>query len=71
MAQEHALPGTDLQVDLFANHPQAIALLLRGDAQLLYSGTSQGWENRLDGSSLVMIDTGVWEFPPWSAATLP
>jgi len=60
MAQEHALPGTDLQVDLFANHPQAIALLLRGDAQLLYSGTSQGWENRLDGSSLVMIDTGVW-----------
>ena len=60
MAKEHALPGTELQVDLFANHAQALALLIRGEADLLYSGTSQGWENRLDGSSIVMIDTGVW-----------
>jgi NitT/TauT family transport system substrate-binding protein len=60
MAQEHAVPGAELQVDLFANHAQALALLLRGEADLLYSGTSQGWENRLDGSSLVMIDTGAW-----------
>jgi NitT/TauT family transport system substrate-binding protein len=60
MAKEHALPGTELHVELFANHAQALALLIRGEADLLYSGTSQGWENRLDGSSIVMIDTGVW-----------
>jgi NitT/TauT family transport system substrate-binding protein len=60
MARDHALPGTGLRVDLFANHAQALALLIRGEADLLYSGTSQGWENRLDGSSLVMIDTGTW-----------
>ncbi len=60
MAQEHALADADIQVELFANHAQALALLLRGDADLLLSGTSQGWENRLDGSPIVMIDTGVW-----------
>jgi len=52
--------GVGIDVHLFSNHAQALALLLRGDADLLLSGTSQGWENRLDGSSIVMIDTGVW-----------
>ncbi len=60
MAKEQSLPGTTLTVDFFANHAQALALLLRGDADLLYSGTSQGWENRLDGSRILMVDTGVW-----------
>jgi ABC-type nitrate/sulfonate/bicarbonate transport system substrate-binding protein len=60
MAKDNALPGVDLQVSFFANHAQALALLLRGEADLLLSGTSQGWENRLDGSPIVMIDTGVW-----------
>jgi NitT/TauT family transport system substrate-binding protein len=60
LEKEHALADTELTVTLFANHAQALALLARGEADLLYSGTSQGWENRLDGSSIVMVDTGVW-----------
>ena len=52
--------GIELKVELFANHAQALAMLLRGEADLLLSGTSQGWENRLDGSRIVMLDTGVW-----------
>lgn len=60
MAREQSLPGADIRVEMFANHAQALALLLRGDADLLLSGTSQGWENRLDGSPVIMIDTGVW-----------
>jgi ABC-type nitrate/sulfonate/bicarbonate transport system substrate-binding protein len=58
MARDNALPG--LKVDFFNNHAQALALLLRGETDMLLSGTSQGWENRLDGSPIVMIDTGVW-----------
>ena len=60
MARDHSVPGVDLQVDFFLSHAQALALLLRGETDLLLSGTSQGWENRLDGSPIVMIDTGVW-----------
>jgi len=60
MAREHTPADADIQVELFANHAQALALLIRGDADLLLSGTSQGWENRLDGSPIVMVDTGVW-----------
>jgi NitT/TauT family transport system substrate-binding protein len=52
--------GIDLHVAFFANHAQALAVLLRGEADLLLSGTSQGWENRMDGSPIVMLDTGVW-----------
>ena len=52
--------GLEVSVEQFASHPQALALLLKGDADLLLTGTSQGWENRLDGSPLVMIDTGIW-----------
>jgi ABC-type nitrate/sulfonate/bicarbonate transport system substrate-binding protein len=54
------VPGAELKVDFFANHAQALAVLLRGETDLLLSGTSQGWENRLDGSPIVMLDTGVW-----------
>ena len=60
MERDQTLPGVQLKVDFFANHAQALAALLRGDADLLLSGTSQGWENRLDGSPIVMVDTGVW-----------
>ncbi len=49
LAKENPLPGVSLTVDVYASHPQALALPLRGDAQLLLTGTSQGWENRLDG----------------------
>ncbi len=60
MARDSAVPGVDVKVDFFANHAQALALLMRGETDLLLSGTSQGWENRLDGSPIVMLDTGVW-----------
>ena len=60
MASSGTEPGIDLTVSFFANHAQALALLLRGETDLLLSGTSQGWENRLDGSPIVMLDTGVW-----------
>jgi NitT/TauT family transport system substrate-binding protein len=60
LEKSQGIPGVQLKVDFFANHAQALALLLRGEADLLLSGTSQGWENRLDGSPIVMVDTGVW-----------
>ena len=60
MARVGAPAGVGLKVDFFANHPQALAILLRGEADILLSGTSQGWENWLDGSPIVMLDTGVW-----------
>ena len=60
MMKNQSVPGAEIKVDFFANHAQALALLLRGDAELLLSGTSQGWENRLDGSPLVMVGTGAW-----------
>jgi NitT/TauT family transport system substrate-binding protein len=60
MAADQAVPGAELRVQPFLNHPQALALLLRGEADLLYTGTSQGWENRLDGSPIVTITTGIW-----------
>jgi ABC-type nitrate/sulfonate/bicarbonate transport system substrate-binding protein len=60
MARDGVPGGIQLKVDFFANHAQALAILLRGEADLLLSGTSQGWENRLDGSQIVMLDTGVW-----------
>ncbi len=60
MAKEQTVPGVDLQIQFFANHAQALATLLRGDVELLYTGSSQGWQNRMDGSPIVMIDTGIW-----------
>jgi ABC-type nitrate/sulfonate/bicarbonate transport system substrate-binding protein len=60
MAKKSPIGGMTVSVELFVNHPQALALLLKGDADLLLTGTSQGWENRLDGSPIVMVDTGVW-----------
>jgi len=60
LEKNQGVPGAQITVTFFANHAQALALLLRGEADLLLSGTSQGWENRLDGSPIVMVDTGVW-----------
>jgi NitT/TauT family transport system substrate-binding protein len=59
-ARQQPIPGVELKVEFFVNHAQALARLLRGETDLLLSGTSQGWENSLDGSPIVMIDTGVW-----------
>jgi NitT/TauT family transport system substrate-binding protein len=60
LAEEDPIPGVDVQAELYQNHAQALALLLRGEAHLLLTGTSQGWENYLSGSPLLMIGTGVW-----------
>jgi NitT/TauT family transport system substrate-binding protein len=60
LALEDPIRDVDIQATLFQNHAQALALLLRGEVDLLLTGTSQGWENYLSGSPLLMIDTGVW-----------
>jgi NitT/TauT family transport system substrate-binding protein len=52
--------GVGVSCEIFLNHPQALARLLRGEADLLLTGTSQGWENYLAGGYLVLVDTGVW-----------
>ena len=54
------LVGVELDVEFFTSHPQALARLLRGEAQALLTGTSQGWENHLDGGPVVMVNTGIW-----------
>ena len=60
VAEEDPIQDVDIQATLFQNHAQALALLLRGEADLLLTGTSQGWENYLSGSPLLMVGTGVW-----------
>jgi ABC-type nitrate/sulfonate/bicarbonate transport system substrate-binding protein len=60
MEREQPLPGVSIRAGTFTSHPQALALLLRGEVDMLLTGTSQGWENRLDGSPIVMVNTGVW-----------
>ena len=59
---DQSLPeGTGLSCELFLNHAQAMARLLRGEVDLLFTGTSTGWENYLSGGPLVLVDTGVWD----------
>ena len=60
VAEEDPIAGVDVQATLFQNHAQALAMLLRGETDLLLTGTSQGWENYLSGSPLLMVGTGVW-----------
>jgi NitT/TauT family transport system substrate-binding protein len=60
LAVDDPLPGIDIQTETFVNHPQALALLLKGEVDFLFTGTSQGWNNYLDGGPMVMINTGVW-----------
>ena len=60
LAERDPIPGIDIQTTLYQNHAQALALLLRGEAELLLAGTTQGWENYLSGGPLLMISTGVW-----------
>ncbi len=52
--------GVKVKVEVFINHAQALARLIRGDVDFLYTGTSQGWQNWLNGGKIVMIDTGIW-----------
>ena len=60
LAEKDPIEGTDIVVELFINHPVAMARLIKGEVDLLFTGTSAGWENRLNGGPLVMVNTGVW-----------
>ncbi len=57
---ESQVPGLRIETELFINHAQALVKLLRGEADFLFTGTSQGWENYLDGGPVAMINTGIW-----------
>lgn len=54
------VPGVVVDVEVFANHAQAVARLLTGDVELLFTGSSVGWSNHLNGGPIVMIGTGIW-----------
>ena len=60
LADEDPIPGVDVRAETYINHAQALIALIRGDADALYTGTSQGWENHLGGGPLVLVNTGVW-----------
>ncbi len=60
LADEDPIPGLDIKTEIFINHPQALVLLIRGEADLIFAGTSQGWENYLNGGPLIMVNTGNW-----------
>jgi NitT/TauT family transport system substrate-binding protein len=60
LASQGLPSGIRLSCEILLSHPQALALVLRGEADLLLTGTSQGWENYLAGGPLVLINTGVW-----------
>ena len=60
LAKNDPIPGIDIRTNIFINHAQALAMLIRREADLLFTGISQGWQNRLDGGPVVMINTGVW-----------
>jgi NitT/TauT family transport system substrate-binding protein len=57
---EHEGNELDIDIEIFINHPQALGRLYRGEVQLLFTGTSAGWESRLDGGPIRMVNTGVW-----------
>lgn len=59
-SRDDVIPDAGIEVEFFANHAQALARLLNGDVSLLYTGSSVGWENHLNGGPVVMIRTGVW-----------
>jgi ABC-type nitrate/sulfonate/bicarbonate transport system substrate-binding protein len=59
-AKHDALPGIEISVEVFANHVQALARLLSGDVDMLFTGSSVGWSNHLNGGPMIQIGTGVW-----------
>ncbi|MBN1413277.1 MAG: ABC transporter substrate-binding protein [Spirochaetales bacterium] len=60
MAEMNLFHGYEVETEFFTNHMQALVRMLRGDAAFLFTGTSQGWENRMSGSPIVILNTGVW-----------
>jgi NitT/TauT family transport system substrate-binding protein len=60
LAERHLPAGIKLTCEIFLSHPQALALVLRGEADLMFTGTSQGWENYLAGGPLVLVNSGIW-----------
>jgi NitT/TauT family transport system substrate-binding protein len=60
LAEEGRVPGLRVRAELFINHAQALVLLVRGEADLLVTGTSQGWENYQGGGPVALVNTGNW-----------
>jgi len=60
LSESNLIEGTTIKIESFAAHPQAIVKLLRGDADLLLTGTTQGWESFWDGNPIVAIGSYVW-----------
>jgi len=60
VAEKQPLPGYKLKVENFTQHAQALIKLVRGDAELLFTGTTQGWQSLWDGNDLVAINSYVW-----------
>jgi NitT/TauT family transport system substrate-binding protein len=58
--QTDPIEGVDISVEFFINHPVAMSRLIKGEVDLLFTGTSSGWENHLNGGPVVMVNTGVW-----------
>jgi NitT/TauT family transport system substrate-binding protein len=58
--REDILPGVTVEVEFFVNHAQALARLLNGEVELIFTGISTGWENHLSGGPVMMINTGIW-----------
>ncbi len=59
-SKDNTVPGAEVSVEVFANHVQALARLLSGDVDMLFTGSSVGWGNHLDGGPMILLGTGVW-----------
>ncbi|MBN1525588.1 MAG: ABC transporter substrate-binding protein [Spirochaetales bacterium] len=60
LADRDPVEGTDIIVKTFTQHPQALALLLKGDADFILTGTTQGWESYWSGNAITSVSSYVW-----------
>ncbi|HEQ71368.1 MAG TPA: ABC transporter substrate-binding protein [Spirochaetia bacterium] len=59
-AEQTSPGGVRLNIVFFTGHPQALILLLQGQADFLFTGTTLGWQSMWDGSPLVAVESYVW-----------
>lgn len=60
LEEKQPLAGIRIRVETFAQHAQALVRLIRGEADFLITGTTQGWQSFWDGNPLVAINSYVW-----------
>lgn len=60
LEERQSLDQATIKVETFAQHAQALIKLIRGDADFLLTGTTQGWQSIWDGSPLVAVGSYVW-----------